>query len=422
MIKLSAAYKRTILLVNAITVTVIVFSQNTNNPYSVYGIGDIDNTVYNRTSGMGGTGLALKSSVFLIDNNPASLTGLSKSFYIATLGATGRTNSFSGTPITADNNKNKDFWIKRFALAVKINKFWASGFGFNQFSNVNYSLVGNRFVEGSADAYSVAYQGDGGLNEYYWTNAVSLGKHFSLGLRSSFIAGGINQNETLTEASLTATISTKQQDYYRNFRFQAGALYETAITKKWNLSLGGRFSPKTGLLYDRTLTVTENGASVESNKYISGGTFYLPTSYGGGIALKKDYKTTFAADYTYEDWSSLHIRDQGWQLISSQRISAGAEFSNYKNTRAGVVEKRFYQVGAYYNNSYLQVRNTPINDWGITVGMGGSLDNTFLYSLSLQGGVKGTTTQNLIRQTFFGFTLGLSYRSFLFSKGKIYLD
>jgi len=86
------------------------------------------------------------------------------------------------------------------------------------------------------------------------------------------------------------------------------------------------------------------------------------------------------------------------------------------------VERRFYQVGAYYNNSYLQVRNTPINDWGIAVGMGGSLDNTFLYSLSLQGGVKGTTTQNLIRQTFFGFTLGLSYRSFLFSKGKIYLD
>lgn len=420
--KLFPLYKYVALAVIINGIGSTAFSQNTNNPYSVYGIGDIDNTVYNRTSGMGGTGLALKSSVFLIDNNPASLSGLSKSFYVATLAGTGRTNTFSGTPITSDNNKSKDFWIKRFALAVKVNKFWASGVGFNQFSNVNYSLVGNRFVEGSGDAYNVAYQGDGGLNEFYWTNAVSLGKHFSLGLRSSFLTGSINQNETLTEASLTSTISTKQQDYYRNFRFQAGALYETAITKKWGLSLGGRFSPKTGLIYDRTLTVTENSASIESNKYLSGGTFYLPMSYGGGIAVKHGLKSTFAVDYTYEDWSSLHIKDQGWQLISSQRVSAGAEFSSYKSDRGLLVEKRFYQVGAYMNNSYLQVRNTPINDWGITVGMGGSLKNSFLYTLSLQGGVKGTTSQNLIKQTFVGFTFSVSYRDFLFSKGKVYAD
>ncbi|MEJ0102541.1 MAG: hypothetical protein WDO19_08305 [Bacteroidota bacterium] len=414
--------KKCCCLITANAICLFVFSQNTNSPYSVYGIGNIDNNIYNRTSGMGGTGLAIKSSVFLIDNNPASLAGLSRSFYVASLNATGRTNSFAGDPINSENNKSKDFWIKNFSLAVKVNKFWASGFGFNQFSNVNYNLNGSRFVEGSADAYSIAYQGDGGLNEYYWTNAVSLGKHFSIGIKSSFIAGSINKTEILSEASLTSTISTKQQDYYRNFRFQGGALYETALNKQWNVSLGGRYVPKTGLIYDRTLTVTENGADVETDKYLSDGKFYLPVTYAGGIALKHKNKTTFAADYTYEDWSSLGIKDQGWQLISSRRISAGAEFSNYKSDRGLIVENRFYQVGAYLNNSYLQVRNTPINEWGITAGMGGSIKNSFLYSLSLQGGVRGTTTQKLIRETFFGFTLSLSYRDFLFSKGKVYTD
>lgn len=415
-------YKYWYCLVTANIIGLSVFSQNTNNPYSVYGIGDLDNGAYNRTSGMGGTGLAIKSSTFLIDNNPASLTGLSRSFYVATLGATGRTNTFSGTPITSDNNNSKDFWIKRFALAVKVNKFWASGVGFNQFSNVNYNLVGTRFIEGSADAYSVAFQGDGGLNEYYWTNAVSLGKHFSIGLRSSFIAGSINKNEILNEANITTTIKTTQQDYYRNFRFQAGALYDMPINKNWNVALAGRFSPKTGLIYDRTLTVTENNAAVESNKYLSSGTFYLPNSYAGGIAVKHGIKSVFAVDYSYEDWSSLNIKDQGWQLISSNRISAGAEFSSYKNDRGILVEKRFYQVGGYYNMSYLQVRNQPINDWGITVGVGGSLKNQFLYSLSVQGGLRGTTVQNLIRQTFVGFTFSLSYRDILLSKGRVYAD
>jgi hypothetical protein len=96
----------------------------------------------------------------------------------------------------------------------------------------------------------------------------------------------------------------------------------------------------------------------------------------------------FAVDYSYEDWSSLKVKDQGWQLVSSNRISAGAEFSSYKNDRGILVEKRFYQVGGYYNTSYLQVRGEPINDWGITVGMGGSLKNQFLYNLSLQGGIR----------------------------------
>ena len=49
------------------------FSQNMNSPYSIYGIGDIDNRMYNKTSGMGGTGLALRSGNYFIDNNPAAL-------------------------------------------------------------------------------------------------------------------------------------------------------------------------------------------------------------------------------------------------------------------------------------------------------------------------------------------------------------
>ena len=65
-------------------------SQNMNSPYSIYGIGDIDFRPHNRTSGMGGTGIALKSSYFLIDNNPAAITGLPRSFFIVDAGVTGK--------------------------------------------------------------------------------------------------------------------------------------------------------------------------------------------------------------------------------------------------------------------------------------------------------------------------------------------
>lgn len=403
-----------------VMLSLAAFSQNMNNPYSVYGIGDIDNKTYNRTSGMAGTGLAIKSGYFLIDNNPAAITGLPRSFYMAHVSATGRTSAFSGDPIDASNSRNKDFWIKRFALAVKINSWWASSIGFGQFSNINYKFSGSQFLEGASTTYKTSYEGDGGLNDYYWTNAVSLGRHLSLGVKSSVIAGAINQSETLSDASLQTTITTHQQDYIGDLRFQGGILYETALNKKWDFSVGARYAPKTKFSSQRDLTITENGESIIEDKFIKSDRFYLPETYAAGIALKKNRKMTLAADYTYEDWSKLQIKGSGWQLAGSHRISAGAEFSKMGNQWGVMTERRFFQVGAFYTNSNLQVRGTSIQEYGFTAGMGGALNSNLLYSFSLEAGTRGTTVNKLIRENYLGITLNLSYRDLLLSKGRKY--
>jgi hypothetical protein len=125
-------------------------------------------------------------------------------------------------------------------------------------------------------------------------------------------------------------------------------------------------------------------------------------------------------DYTYEDWSSLKIKEQGWQLVSSNRLSAGIEFSRQARLMNQVVEKRFFQVGAFYNNSYLQVRNEPIKEFGITAGMGGIIGNGLLYTLSLEGGSRGTTQQKLIKENYVQLSFSFSFRDFLASKGRKY--
>jgi hypothetical protein len=43
-----------------------------------------------------------------------------------------------------------------------------------------------------------------------------------------------------------------------------------------------------------------------------------------------------------------------------------------------------------------------------------------LYALSIEGGKRGTTAAGLIRENFFQLTISLTYRDFLFSKGKKY--
>ncbi len=395
-------------------------AQNLNTPYSVYGVGDIDTRAYNRTSGMASTGLALNSSFYIIDNNPASLTGLPKSFFVIDAFTVGRSVKYSGDPIDLNNSSNKDFWIKRLGLTFKMTNHWASGIGFKQFININYKYTGTKAVEGTTAVYNAAYEGDGGLNEYYWTNAVSLGKHLSLGLKTAILAGPINQTETITDDALSTDITTTQKEYYGHVRLQAGALYHTPLTKKWDFSIGGKYIPQTKLVGERTVTVTENTTQLVNEESIVKARMYIPTTYAAGLALRSNKKTTYAVDYTYDDWSSLKIKESGWQLVSSDRLSAGVEFVRNQFIQNQIMEKRYFQLGAFMHHTYLQIRNQPINEYGITAGMGGVLSNVLLYSFSAEVGRRGTTQESLIRENYVQVTLGVSFRDFLMSKGRKY--
>ena len=82
--------------------------------------------------------------------------------------------------------------------------------------------------------------------------------------------------------------------------------------------------------------------------------------------------------------------------------------------------KRFFQVGGFYNSSYLQVRNQPVKEFGVTAGMGGIIGNGLLYTLALEAGRRGTTQQKLIKENYVQLTFSFSYRDFLASKGRKY--
>lgn len=398
-----------------------IYSQSMNSPYSIYGIGDIDRAAVNRTSGMGGAGLAIPStSDLLINNNVASITGLERSFFVVQLNGAGRFSRYSGTPVTANNSNNRDMWIREASIHVKLNNSWASGLGLKPYSRVSYSLVGSRFIEGTQDSYGTLYEGHGGINEYYWSNAFSLGKKFSIGMKTSLLSGAINQDETLYGNTLATTIATKQQDYYSQFRVEGGALFKTALNKKWDWSIGARYIPQTRLSSERTLTVEENGTVILEDELIDRDRFTLPTTAGIGMALVKNKRYTFAADYTYENWAALKVNGTGWKYGDSHRWAAGFESVKRNNQWGKLAESRFFQLGAFYERSSLIVRNEAIDDMGVTMGYGKRFNNRLAYAISATAGVRGTKQNDLIKENYFQLTVSFSYRDFLFSKGRQY--
>ncbi len=394
-------------------------AQNMTSPYSVYGIGNIDHRMYNRTAGMGFTGLALRSQNWLIGNNPASIAGLEKGWYIFDLGLAGKSVTYSGDPIEEGARANRDFGAKRAAFAVKITNNWASSIGIRQYSNVNYKYKGNLSVEGSPEKFGVDYEGDGGLNNFYWTNAISIKKNLLLGVNLGVISGSINRTEYMADQAIDRLIETKVQDFYSKLRLEYGLLYTVPITKKWKFSLGGRFAAQTEISPERTVTVKENNTVLIDQALVETDKFHLPMSYGVGIALTRNNSFTIAADYNAEKWKPLNIRGSGWSLVNSHRFSGGIEISKQVEVWNRPVERRFFQVGGFVDNSYLSVKSKQVSEYGITFGYGSNFRN-LLYNVALELGQRGTISDGLIKENYFQVTIGLSYRDFFFSKGKKY--
>jgi hypothetical protein len=285
-----------------------------------------------------------------------------------------------------------------------------------QFSSVNYQFYNNKAIEGTNSTYNLRYSGDGGLNEYYWNNAVAIGKHLSAGITASYIAGSINQTETLVDEGGNV-ISSTRRDYYAKGRLQYGAIYTGKLSKKWVASVGAKYASKSALNYERTLTVLENSIAIIENDYIKYTRFSLPQSIGGGVALSNNTGTvTYAADYTYDNWSALNLKGTNWRLVNSSRVSGGAEFVSFKTDINRTVTKKSFQMGAFLNKSYLQVNNQQINEWGVTAGFTRTLGNSLMIGAFLEGGVRGTTQANLIKENYVQLSLNFSFRDIILGK------
>ncbi len=107
--------------------------------------------------------------------------------------------------------------------------------------------------------------------------------------------------------------------------------------------------------------------------------------------------------------------------LNSGRFAGGVEYAKKLNGFNATFERFYYQAGFYYNNSYLQVNNIQLKDYGATLGFGlNSIRNPLGFSAAVQLGTRGTTNNGLIKENYTQFTFTLSYRDFWFTKGRKY--
>ncbi len=394
----------------------ISYAQNNTSAYSILGIGDIENSYLDRSTGMANTGLAMASNRFLYQANPASYSYLDDKFFNVEVAARFKSVFYSGTPVVNTSaNNSTDLQFKKFVFAIKLKPRWGFSLGLLPYSTSNYSFYGQKSISGVNASVNAYYEGYGSTNQFYIANSYRISKHLSIGIQSSWLFGQLQQQETILPTGINdSALITNRNIFLGNLYFSYGLQYHTRLNKNWSLSLGATAALKTKLRANYNLQVQSGTTYIINNQHYKDDFMVLPQTYNGGIAAVLKDKFTFAIDYGFQNWNSLNYKGFSYALVNSNKISTGFEYSNKVKVRDLLYEKYFLQAGLYLNNSYMQIYGQQINDYGLSLGAGGSF--TRAPWLSLQGafqvGSRGTTSNGLVQENYTQFNITISFRDF----------
>ncbi len=441
----------------------------TSSPYSRYGIGDLQKFSHARNAGMGGLSFAVREDSVIPDfinfNNPASYTAIKFTSFDA-----GIMGSYGNLKNSRNNETVTNASVQYFGFGFPVTKWWGGCFGLKPYSSVGYGMSDSSSVSdtlsGTAIPVRNVFSGKGGLNQFYIGSAVQPFKNsvvrfrrsekykaliaekdsarikkierslraasgLSFGVNSSFMFGTLDRERRIEyNSSSYFDFKLINSSDLGGFYFNFGAQYSISFKNSTSLVLGAVFTPNTNIKGSQT-TLAERFQKIQTAdggydnikdtvKYekSSPGTVTLPMSFGGGIVYKKAGKWQFGVDYLQQSWSKYQAFGQTDGLSDSRRISGGAEIGIGKDQVIGR-GKTVLRLGGYYTQTFLQLKNTQLNDFGLTVGVGFPIARkSSMINLAFEIGERGTTSNDLIQEQYVNLRLGFTFNDKWFLKRK----
>ncbi len=415
-----------------------------SSPYTRYGLGDIQTVKHPVNMAMGGITYGFKSPFYINYNNPASLADRvdmknDSSSFVFEGNLSGSMVTLKTSNITQESNyASLNSLLFAFPIAKK---WWGSSFGLIPFSTTGYKIhtVANHDTIGEVDYY---FEGEGGINQVYWAHGFRIDSNFFVGFNASYLFGTMEKTRSVYSDSayfFNTEMKTSRRvgDIYLTFGFQHEKRfkkYERKKKKKLSLVSGLTFNFASKIAAkDDILAQTFSEGSTGLRLYhdtISSvtdlaGDINLPTRIGAGFCLQKSdmYDVSLwliGADVTYQNWSEFSSFGVNDSLKNSLQLSAGGQFTP-KHTYISSYYKRItYRMGIRYHQTYLELNNNQIDEFGISFGVGLPMKGKARsFNIGFEYGQRGTTSNSLIQENFFKVSLGLSlYNTDWFRKPK----
>lgn len=382
-----------------------------NSLYSSYGIGDIEEKDYSRNFGLGSAGIGRRSGNYLNEQNPASYSALPNQRFFFEVSGAGRSVQYLSSNASQSAG---DINFKKIAMGFKAGKIWGVSIGVTPFSTIDYKVLNTKYITGTPTGVRSAIEGSGGLTRVYLSNAVQLGKHFSVGVSGAFLFGNVTTTDSTGSTGQSSDVFTENNRTLHNFNLTTGLQYTSRIGNM-QLGAGVTYRLQTKLKSDETFTIKDNSDNTYYTEDVSTNDYVLPSQLGAGLSLTNG-KITAVADYKQTDWRNKNTNLNDYIYTKSQRYAGGLEYSFYKYYLNARTEGLSLQLGTSYTTNYMRIKGQQINDFGVTAGISLPAGNTLRYYAGLEIGQRGTQSKGLIQENYINIVFSLSMRDLWFFK------
>jgi hypothetical protein len=380
-------------------------AQSTYSPYSVLGLGEIENRDYGRTSGMSNIGIGVRGFDYLNPTNPAGISDLDSLKLIFDVSVAGKQSSFSNKGKSDDAFNGN---LKKLAFGFKLTPRWGMSLGVKPFSDVGYQIYSEEPVDGSTATKSVYLQGSGGLYELYLSNGIKINDNFSVGINTKYISGTLKQTEN-------------QSEYLFEKESSVAQLYNTLGVQyhKKGLTIGATYGYKQNITMKNKTYIYDSEYNLQKEESDRSTGQFIPETFGIGFSHDSK-KILWGMDFQYQKWNGLESGMSSAKIVDSYRLSAGLGYIPNSDRYYRVRTEGQMQVGASLSKSYIQVGGESAYNYSVTAGYSLPVDKGgVMLNIGLEYGNALSAPANYIKESYFMVTLNCNIFEQLFKRRRI---
>lgn len=397
------------------------------SPYSKFAIGRLGQRGTAYTQAMGGAGVANRNNRYINTLNPAAVTARDTLAFMADFSLV-QNNSYyrQGDMKSVDNTFN----INSFAMSFPIWKSSAFMVGINPFSGLGYNFtekVGDRQLIGEVGNITDYRTGTGTVYEVFLGAGVTFWKRLSIGAQFNFYFGNMEKSNSRNFSSESmASIYDISDMSINGFNGKFGLQYEQPIGKD-KLTVGATYKLATKLRGNaQNVSYTSQSSVIDTLsglKVINLANVSIPDEISVGLAYNHSNKLHVEFDYTRSDWrrsgmdKEYGFKSDGFTTSVAQSFNLGFEYTPDRNDIRYYMRRVTYRAGAYYSEDYYRFAGNKVSAAALTLGL--TLP-VFRWSngisLGVELGQRGNIRNNMVRERFANFTIGLNIYDIWFVK------
>lgn len=401
---------------------------NAQSPYTMFGVGSLEDCSLGINSGMGGVGYAVNNKMQINPKNPASYAAMDSLTFLFDIGMSVETDWVrEGSLKETKTSATFDYAVAQFPIG----KHFAASFGIVPFSKVDYEY-GKNINFGEYSNY-----GEGGIHQVYVGLAAKLHKNLFLGVNASYLFGNVTHSTTVIPSSAYNVVAMIAQSkmHITDYKIDFGVRYTQPINDKHSLTIGAVYSPKKKMLGKRYNDLYQLETSGETSLTVQSDTTSLKDinemaeTYGAGLGYNWGDKLILGVDFTYQPWSQVLFLPV-WKTTYTEetlkgnfndryRVSVGAEYKNALYSTK-YYDRIRYRAGLYYEKSYVRIENSNLSEIGASIGIGlPIMRDKSLVNVSAQYFHRKLTPQSKVVENGIIFSVGISFNEFWFFKNRI---